>query len=335
MAKVNEMANQLKKLRYLSHGKPLTGGYFHEVLFAKSLANYLQFDLEIQRFENDFEGLSGYLKLLWKGFCAAKADLVISVARLSIPVLIKNIFSTTKIILVWHYHDENANISRLLKVWYRLSLSLMRLYPSSRLKVVVVAPFWQSYFEKVIGKQKIHFYPNLFDHSFYKAYRTVAKKKQVHLGQVSFKNHPDIFWIAAQITQLGYASYLSTNDKTKLTTQESIGLSVKYFESHEGYLKEMAASLYTLALPNFNEGWNRVAHESIMVGTPVIGYPMGGLADLLELSKSEVALNKEEVLEMIRNKRTKAMSIDLKSYDVSENEKYLEDLKKWIIMTKK
>ena len=335
MAKAKGMAKLLKKMLYLSHGKPITGGYFHEIYLAESIAKELKLDLHKIRFEKHFEGFFGHLELLWKGFWAARAEVIISVARLSIPVLLRNAFLPTKIILVWHYHDKNANISRMLKVWYRLSLYLMRCYPSSRLKVIVVAPFWQSYFGKLIDSQKVHLFPNLFDQSYYKAFRTSNKKKQVHLGQVSFKNHPDIIWIANQLMQLGYACYLSTNDTEKLSGHETMGLTVQYFESHESYLKEMAASMYTLALPYFKEGWNRVAHESILVGTPVIGYPMGGLADLLELSKSGIAHNKEEVVQIISNEGITALPIELNLYNKSENERYLEELKKWIILTKK
>jgi hypothetical protein len=61
----------------------------------------------------------------------------------------------------------------------------------------------------------------------------------------------------------------------------------------------MAAAQWTLALSNYQEGWNRTAHESILVGTPVIGYANGGLSDLLQLSHSKIVKSPNEAFRLI------------------------------------
>ncbi len=150
------------------------------------------------------------------------------------------------------------------------------------------------------------------------------KKKQIHLGQWSFKNHADVFEIAKQLTNQGFYCYFSTNFKdfaSKTSTYE-----VVYFDKFENYLTQMALSEFTLALTGINEGWNRVAHESILVGTPVIAYAKAGLLDLVNESKSIAANNKEEVLQVIENKNVQANPSLLAHYDLKNAADYLNKM---------
>ncbi|MDI1232945.1 MAG: hypothetical protein PSX81_01545, partial [bacterium] len=48
-----------------------------------------------------------------------------------------------------------------------------------------------------------------------------------------------------------------------------------------------------------NEGWNRTAHESLLVNTPVIGFKRGGLGDLLKQSNSVIVNSVEEAYNCI------------------------------------
>ena len=67
----------------------------------------------------------------------------------------------------------------MLRVWYRLSLRMMKLYPSNRLKVAIVAPFWVNYFGNKIGIEKVFLYPNFFDNTYYKGFVQENKKDKV------------------------------------------------------------------------------------------------------------------------------------------------------------
>lgn len=328
------MANKHQDILYLSHGKKLTGGYFHEMYFAKRLANTINLPLRIVRYPNYFKGPIGHIKLLYKSWKDGKSKVVISVARLSIPVILANLFYPNKILLVWHYHDAKANISMTLKCWYWLSLQLIKFIPSQKIKLIAVAPFWVNYFSQKIGSDKVAYFPNYLDETYYKNFICPKKKHQIHLGQVSFKNDSDLIWIANQLQSHGYLCYLSTNDPDKAKKSFEGNVQIRYFETHASYLQEMASSLYTLALPQFNEGWNRVAHESILVGTPVIGYPKGGLADLLHLSRSLIAKNKEEVLNYIL-KQTEALETAAPpELNILDDVHQLEKIKNWIDKTK-
>lgn len=324
------MANKAANILYLSHGKTNTGGYFHELHLANSLASELNIPLTIKRYEQYFEGSYAHAQLLWKAYKCAKADIIISVARLSIPVLLRNIFNSSKIILVWHYHDEHANIAWPLKCWYAFSLFCIKLFPASKCRVVAVAPFWEKYFSDKIGPEKVCLIPNFFEDSYYHKFEQTPKKYMVHLGQVSFKNHPDLAWIAKQLKLAGIACYFSTNDPAKIYDKQFEDIEIRYFKDHESYLHEMASALYTLALPYFNEGWNRVAHESLLVGTSVIGYAKGGLADLLNIANAGIAQNKEDVLKLVLKKERYGNKALLKTFEIENTSAYLGPLKNWI-----
>jgi glycosyltransferase involved in cell wall biosynthesis len=48
------------------------------------------------------------------------------------------------------------------------------------------------------------------------------------------------------------------------------------------YLCLLSASDAVLTMSRFQEGWNRVAHEAMLLGTPVVGSGLGGMRELLE-----------------------------------------------------
>jgi 2-succinyl-5-enolpyruvyl-6-hydroxy-3-cyclohexene-1-carboxylate synthase len=152
----------------------------------------------------------------------------------------------------------------------------------------------------------------------------VKKKKQIHLGQWSFKNHPDVFEVAKQLTAKGYYCYFSTNFKD--FAAKNSNYEVVYFEQFEDYLTQMAASEFTLALTAINEGWNRVAHESILVGTPVIAYAKAGLLDLVNESNSYAAISIADVLKTIENKNVQVNSSLLANYNIKNVNDYLNKI---------
>jgi glycosyltransferase involved in cell wall biosynthesis len=51
--------------------------------------------------------------------------------------------------------------------------------------------------------------------------------------------------------------------------------------SFRDYLCLLRSSEVVLTMSQFREGWNRVAHEAMLVGTPVVGSGMGGMRELL------------------------------------------------------
>jgi hypothetical protein len=114
----------------------------------------------------------------------------------------------------------------------------------------------------------------------------------------------------------------------------------------------MAASEYTLAMPFIKEGWNRIAHESLLLGTQVIGFNQGGLGDLLrganafalgEESREEILEEyyrefrnpldvnfMEETFEIILSKKQKTLNREfLQQFEVEQIGNYIIRIKDW------
>ncbi len=253
-----------------------------------------------------FEGIIAQILLLFWAFRKANGKINISVARLAIPVILRNIFNNSKVYIVWHYYAEEDGKSWFLKNWYQLFIKLARLLPAQKLEIVCVAPYWMNYFKQQLGLPNLILYPNLFDTEKYLEYRGMKKSNKIHFGQVSSKNDAGLFQLAAHLHAQGYRCYFSTNVKeyaAKFAHYEN-----KYFEFFEDYLIEMASSKFTLAFPKFAEGWNRVAHESFLVGTQVIGPKLGGLGDLLYGANGHIVASTEEAEAIIINQEVQAIN---------------------------
>ena len=318
-----------KFIKYISYGKYETGGYKHELFFAEQLQQFLNqkgehVSLKIDRKNRFYTNLFAYLKLFLLGL-TANTNYNIVVARVALFAVLRNAFTQNKVYIVLHNFDEYDGKSFWLNLYYDALFFVLKNTKNDNISIVTVAPFWVKYFkEKIKHNINVFHFPNFFDGEFYSDFIAVNKKKQIHLGQWSFKNHADVFEIAKQLTEQGYYCYFSTNFKDFAT--KTSNYEVVYFDQFENYLTQMALSEFTLAITGINEGWNRVAHESILVGTPVIAYAKAGLLNLVNESKSIAASNMEEVLQGIENKNVQANSNLLAHYDIKNAADYLNKI---------
>jgi hypothetical protein len=323
------------KVKYISYGKYETGGYKHELFLAHQLTQFLtteneKYELIIERPNRFFENPIAYLKLFLLGL-KANENYNIVVARVAVFAVLRNLFTNNKVYIVLHNFDEDDGKSIWLKWYYTLLFFLLENLSIKNVSIVTVAPFWVNYFKNKINNNiPVHLFPNFFDNTYYEKYRVLTliseqkRKIQIHLGQWSFKNHPDVFEVAKQLTSKGYYCYFSTNFKD--FAKKTNDYEVVYFEHFEDYLTQMAISEFTLALTAINEGWNRVANESILVGTPVIAYAKAGLLDLVNESKSYAAINITDIIQAIENKNVQANPSLLAHYDIKYAANYLKNI---------
>lgn len=314
---------------YLSSGIIPTGGYRHEHFLFHSLTGYFSekgtnVKSEVSRQEKYFHGLGNFRLLYW-AWKKSKADVIVVPSRLALSAILRSFFSKKAILIVMHYFDERDGKRRMLRWYYTLLFGILRNVKIKGVAVVAVAPYWQHYFStKFKGNVPVFHYPNFFKAKEYQRYKTNAKLKQVHLGQYSTKNDPAIFDVAKKLYEAGYFCYFTT-----MLEQEACRLeyySVLY-EPTDAYLTRIASSLYTLAFIRINEGWNRVAHESILVGTSVIGNDAGGLGDLLRESGSRLIADKNDLLNTILKQDVQATHTDFEQkYDTVNVPLYLSPI---------
>jgi glycosyltransferase involved in cell wall biosynthesis len=313
------------QIRYISYGTSKTGGYRHEKCLFDSCLSFLAINHKIEakliRKNQLFESPKAHIYLMLWAFIQSSGDINIVTARTGVSAILRNLFNKKQVWIVLHNYDANDHKSISLKWYYQLLFFLLRKQSSERIKTVVVASYWKRFFEKEIGLPNVFIFPNLFDTLAYEKYQSKHKNNWVHLGQFSSKNDAGIFPLAEKLSAAGYYCYFSTLNQSE--AQESKYYDILYFPKFNEYLEHVSRSICTLALSRINEGWNRVAHESMLLGTPVIGYNAGGLGDLLKESKSMVVNSVDEVYECItQNLFVQPSSSFTEKYDLKNFAKY-------------
>lgn len=265
---------------------------------AQALATYLQGNLHNYRAQQNFKGLLGFLKLWMFGFKHAVADVNITVQRLLLPVFLRSIFTRKKVLLVFHHYDAREQLSFAYHFNYKLILMLLRLN-FSRLKVVVVADYWVDFLvSKGVDRTSVLIFPNLFNVADYDAVRQLnaPKTNTIYLGQYGLKQHSLVFELAALLTSQGYTCVFSTNNKNEVKQTPTYQV-VQFL--YADYLLFIATCKYTVCVSCFNEGWNRTAHESLLLGTPVIGNQSGGLTQLLTEANQHLVSTAQQAFDII------------------------------------
>lgn len=316
-------------IRYISYGLYETGGFRHEQTLYEALVRYMgktdKPDAEAIRFKRLFTGPFAWFRLVLLSFLNAGADINIVPARMALGAMLRNLRSG-QVWIVMHNYDENDGKSVVLKWYYKLLFVALRKTNHGRYKVICVAPYWENYFRETCGLPEVFLFPNLFDVSKYRPYAGNDKNAWIHMGQYGPKNDPASFELAERLSAQGYYCFFSTLNPSEV--REGKGkYDILYFLDFEGYLDQMSRCCCTLALSTVKEGWNRIAHESILVGTPVIGYGNAGLGDLLKESHSIVVNNPEEAYTCITGSVWVLPGDEfIMKYDTGRSDGYLKEI---------
>lgn len=304
----------------------------YERFLGMALSKTLGFEYrELRRWEH-FENTFSKIILLGWAFVTGCGKINLCVGRLLLPILLRNLFNRNRVISVWHYHDPNDGQGKVLHLYYLLTFFIARFFSHEKLAIVVVAPYWKIYFQKRFPGREIFYFPNLIERPA-NILPVVKHEKRIHLGQVSFKNSPELFKLAENLHYAGYSCYFSTNLVSEVSSNPFY--EIRYFETHEAFLNYMATAEYTLAMPAFNEGWNRVAHESLLVGTQVIGFDRGGLGDLLKGANAILVETVEEAFTQIQKHEKRPIRVDyLEKISPVNLEFTIKEIKNWAKLDK-
>lgn len=318
------------RIHYISYGISETGGYRHErVLFESCVAYFKKtstVEAWLMRKNKLFRNIPAHLELVIWAFRKSNADINIVTGRTGLSAILRNLFSKRQVWVVIHNFDPRDGKSGVLKIYYRYLFTMMNRARHGRFKLIAVSPYWLDYFRQDMSLANTYLFPNLFHLAVYNQYRTTHKNAWVHLGQYSSKNDPHVIQLAKKLSIDGYYCYFSTLYEEAAKPNNG-SYEVVYFENFNDYLEQMARCCCTLALTRINEGWNRIAHESLLVGTPVIGYDSGGLGDLLRESNSIIVNNIDEAYTCIRENLWVMPGKEfLEKYDISRSETYISTI---------
>ncbi len=290
------------KIQYLSFGINKTGGYRHELFFSEQLKTMLsksnsKVELKDIRLNKYFTNVFQHVYLFLWTFVKSNADVNVVTSKLGVSAILRNLISKRKVYVVIHNHDDNDGKSNTLKSYYNQLFRLFRNCKHNRFQLVVVSHYWEKYFH-ALGIKHVVYFPNFFNTKKYLSLKKEHKNPWINLGQYSSKNDIELNRIARELTRKGYYCYYCTNNSIESKPHNG-SYEVIYFLNFQDYLEQVSLSCCTLALTTINEGWNRMAHESILLGTPVIGYNKGGLGDLLKESNSVIVKNADEAMTCI------------------------------------
>lgn len=202
------------------------------------------------------------------------------------------------ILLTHHYHPVSKNI---LIRYYQIFLHKNILKNKDKIDLlVVVSEFWKHYYSN-LGFANIKVIYNPFEMSLYKQ-RTfdekVAFKKKYNL-----ENKPIVYLGNPQRekgTDKAYNALKNLDVHLVTTGIKTLDLPVKHLElSFEEYILLLQVADVSVLMSQIKEGWNRVAHESLLCKTPVVGTGFGGMGELLIKSQQTICQDFTELAEKV------------------------------------
>ena len=175
------------------------------------------------------------------------------------------------------------------------------LYPNFKKAdvVVTVSEYWKNHLVKRGYKNvyKIYNSFNLSDFNVSEQEAIDFKKKY------NFQDKPIVYFGNCQRAKGVKESFkaLRDLDVSLITSGErkvkipAMNLNLK----NRDYLKLLKASSVVIAMSKFEEGWCRIAHEAMLLKTPVIGSGRGGMEELLEGGKQIICKDFNQLREKV------------------------------------
>ena len=198
-----------------------------------------------------------------------------------------------RIIIMLHFDLQESRKKRKQRFFFNRFLK-----NAQKAQIVVIANHWKSFLEDK-GLKKIEVIPCAFEIERYRQYTPASEFRKQH----GLDDRPIIYLgkNATSKTLLSYRNLEALKDDFLLITsgprREFIG-PIHLNLDFKDYCSLLHAASVTVTLPQFDEGWSRIAHESLICGTPVIGSARGGLGELLRATHQLIM--KENTAEILQ-----------------------------------
>lgn len=166
--------------------------------------------------------------------------------------------------------------------------------------IVVVAQYWKQYFLDR-GFKNISVAYNGFEIEEYLNVSSIEvesfKIKNGLNGTIIYIGNPQqkkgTHLVCEALKNCHYTLVCSGEGDLELPGVKKLELNFK------DYICLLKASSVVIAFSQFLEGWNRVVHEALIVGTPVIGTGAGGMKELLEGGQQVICTDATKLPEKI------------------------------------
>lgn len=184
--------------------------------------------------------------------------------------------------IVVAYHYDTAYCHPLVKAHHYMTMQSLVRNRNKVAKLVVIAKFWRDYFYKLGFKDIETVYCGFDKNEFVidskvieevRAKINPGEKKVVYIGNSQKKKGADKVYEALKDRK----DLLLVSSGNRDIELPCLNLDLNRKE----YLAFLKLSDAVVTFSQFKEGWNRVAHEAMMMGVPVIGSGLGGMNELL------------------------------------------------------
>jgi len=256
------------------------GGNAYDVQTALTLSERYSIHASSESVKKKNESLINY----WfrSKFISDKNSLII---REPYPIVFGKYNRSNKFIGVIHHIDHDLSWSSL-KHYYYFKMLWKNLKKLDA--IVTVSNYWKKELE-MAGLKNIHVIYNSYPvekytisqasiSTFKKRFNINPNKPLIYIGNAS--REKGVYEVYEALRSKNYELIMSGS------SNNAADLPVQYYNFNAADFQQMlAASDVVLCMSSMIEGWNRIAHESLLCGTPVIGSGSGGMTELLQCSQ--------------------------------------------------
>lgn len=294
--------NGVKRILFVSR-KAARGGAIYENEVKNVLEKHYEVDtLNLDTSKNKllyFNKLKYYFQI--RSFKPSKLYDVVIANRAAVYGSILKKKSAAKVLILHHYNPvENRHVfaRSFLKNKFLSGLN-------SFTRIVIVSEYWNKYVARYADVNKIRIIYNSFDTTTISTIIACTNKEEFK-KKFSIPADKLIVYAGNALKEKGYQKVLdklSSNNEFFIITSgsrdENAGGHLHLTLNYKEYIQLLFTADVTVILSDFEEGWNRIAHESLLCHTPVIGSGTAGFGQLLTEAQQVIYKEGENLSDLI------------------------------------
>ncbi len=278
--------------------KRANGGNIYDILalFALDTCNDIKVEVDQKSVKKENDNLFKYwLKLRTK---RPNQDIFI---REPYPIVFSWRKNTNFSIAMIHHIDFDLKRNSIKHKWYFKRLE--KLLAKQDL-VVTVSKFWKKYLHE-IGCKNVKVIYNSFDT---REFEISENKTVLFRRKYNLEDSKPLIYIGNSSREKGvYEVYNALKDYEydlvmTGSTNKAKDLPVRFFNlNREDYLCLLKSCDLVITMSRMLEGWNRIAHEAMLLKKPIIGSGSGGMRELLEGGRQKICTSREELPDLVKH----------------------------------
>lgn len=186
------------------------------------------------------------------------------------------------------YHIDSSGSPFLPKLFQDVAEWIFKAVIKKSEHIVVIAEYWKKYFEErgytnvhliYCGYELEQYICSDEDVEQFRIRNGLVGKKIIYIGNPQIKKGAAIAHEA-----LKNSGYTLVTSGVRDQVLDCLHLDLAF----KDYLCLLKAAEVVVLMSQFAEGWNRIAHEAMLMGTPVIGTGYGGMGEVLAGGGQEI-----------------------------------------------